>query len=113
MTPCTFRSTQHVITSNYKECIALSLPLGKLDLYVAAAGFQASQTLPCVLDMGTNNMDLRKDPTYMGLDQDRLDGDKFYEVQPSTHTHTHTHARTHARTHAHVLRVLANCLYSR
>lgn len=60
------------------------LHTGKLDLYVAAAGFQASQTLPCVLDVGTNNMDLRKDPYYMGLDQDRLDGVKFYEV---TQTH--------------------------
>ncbi len=85
----TRRSMQSPITSDYKQRFALSLPSGKLDLYVAAAGFQASQTLPCVLDMGTNNMDLRKDPTYMGLDQDRLDGDKFYEVQPSTHTLTH------------------------
>jgi len=47
---------------------------------VAAAGFQASQTLPCVLDVGTNNMDLRKDPYYMGLNQDRLEGDKFYQA---------------------------------
>ncbi|KAL0030951.1 hypothetical protein WJX79_003559 [Trebouxia sp. C0005] len=58
----------------------LGISIGKLDLYVAAAGFEASQTLPCVLDMGTNNMGLRKDPTYMGLDQDRIDGDKFYEL---------------------------------
>ena len=70
------------------QATAFSLPSGKLDLYVAAAGFEASETLPCVLDMGTNNMDLRTDPTYMGLDQDRLDGDKFYEVQPSTHSLT-------------------------
>ncbi len=89
MTPCTLGSIQSLITSNHKQRFALSLPSGKLDLYVAAAGFEASETLPCVLDMGTNNMHLRKDPTYMGLDQDRIDGDKFYEVQPSAHSLTH------------------------
>ena len=59
---------------------------GKLDLYVAAAGFHPSRVLPVVLDVGTQNRVLREDPLYMGLDQDRLNGDAYYEVnlpQPS------------------------------
>ena len=90
MTLCTLGSKPSLFSSNGKQRTAFSLPSGKLDLYVAAAGFQASQTLPCVLDMGTNNMDLRKDPTYMGLNQDRINGDKFYEVQSLTHSLTHS-----------------------
>lgn len=53
---------------------------GKLDLYVAAAGFHPSKVLPVVLDVGTQNMGLRDDPLYIGLDQDRLNGDEYYEV---------------------------------
>jgi malic enzyme len=53
---------------------------GKLDLYVAAAGFHPSRVLPVVLDVGTQNRVLREDPLYMGLDQDRIDGDEYYEV---------------------------------
>ena len=54
---------------------------GKLDLYVAAAGFNPSRVLPCVLDVGTDNERLRDDPLYMGLKHPRLKGDEYYEVQ--------------------------------
>lgn len=53
---------------------------GKLDLYVAGAGFRPSRILPCVIDVGTNNTSLRNDPLYIGLDEPRLDGDEYYEV---------------------------------
>ena len=53
---------------------------GKLDLYVAAAGFHPARCLPVVLDVGTANKGLRADPLYMGLDQDRIAGDEYYEV---------------------------------
>ncbi|KAK9904347.1 hypothetical protein WJX75_009960 [Coccomyxa subellipsoidea] len=58
----------------------LGISIGKLDLYVAAAGFHPSKVLPVVLDVGTQNMGLRDDPLYIGLDQDRLNGDEYYEI---------------------------------
>eukprot|EP00953_Heterococcus_sp_UTEX-ZZ885_P024543 13425-Heterococcus_DN1.PRE.3 len=52
----------------------------QLDLYVAAAGFHPARVLPCVIDVGTNNEALRKDRTYLGLDQPRLEGDEYLRV---------------------------------
>lgn len=54
--------------------------IGKLDLYVAGAGIQPSRVLPCVLDVGTNNEELRADPQYVGLHQPRLEGDAYLRV---------------------------------
>ncbi|KAL4857038.1 NAD-dependent malic enzyme 2 [Chlorella vulgaris] len=58
----------------------LGIPVGKLDLYVAAGGFHPGRVLPCVIDVGTNNELLRNEPWYMGLKQPRLRGDAYYEV---------------------------------
>lgn len=58
----------------------LGIPIGKLDLYVAAGGFNPQRVLPCIIDVGTDNVALREDPWYIGLNQPRLRGDAYYEV---------------------------------
>lgn len=58
----------------------LGIPVGKLDLYVGAGGFNPGRVLPCVIDVGTNNELLRSEPWYMGLKQPRLRGDAYYEI---------------------------------
>eukprot|EP00878_Enallax_costatus_P010809 GHUV01011286.1.p1 GENE.GHUV01011286.1~~GHUV01011286.1.p1 ORF type:complete len:640 (+),score=175.69 GHUV01011286.1:1018-2937(+) len=58
----------------------LGIPVGKLDLYCAAAGFNPTKVLPVVIDVGTNNEALRNDPLYVGLNKPRLDGPAYYEI---------------------------------
>ncbi|KAJ0810147.1 NAD-dependent malic enzyme 62 kDa isoform [Helianthus annuus] len=58
----------------------IGIAIGKLDLYVAAAGINPQRVLPIMIDVGTNNEALLKDPLYLGLQQHRLDGEEYIAV---------------------------------
>ena len=58
----------------------MGISVGKLDLYVAGAGIDPSKVLPCVLDVGTDNEELRNDKDYFGLQQKRLKGEEYIAV---------------------------------
>lgn len=57
----------------------VEIAIGKLTVYIAAAGIHPRRVLPVVLDIGTDNQLLLSDPLYLGNRHARVRGERYDE----------------------------------
>jgi malate dehydrogenase (oxaloacetate-decarboxylating) len=55
----------------------LAIAIGKLALYTVGGGVSPFHCMPVSLDVGTDRLDLREDPDYLGVRHERLKGEAY------------------------------------
>lgn len=76
----------------------VEISIGKLTVYIAAAGIHPRRVLPVVLDIGTDNQTLLSDPLYLGNRHARVRGeayDEFIDAYVSAAHRMFPHALLH------------------
>lgn len=57
----------------------MGIPIGKLSLYSACGGIHPINTLPVILDVGTNNVELRNHANYIGWRHERIRDKDYFD----------------------------------